>query len=157
MKHTIHKLNGYTLILIPNNNKTIHITACIKSGTMNETKENSGIHHLIEHILTEAWKPCGKQTCSSYWEKKGVNMNANTHVSYVNFYVNGLKEDIQIMLNYMFDIIISPFLKALVLELPIVLCEYQFSLKGNYLANTILKFNAVQIVITIIFYFINCL
>lgn len=48
------------------------------------------------------------------------------------------------------------FLKALVLALPIVLCEYQFSLRGNYLANTILKFNAVQIVlITMIFYFIN--
>jgi len=117
MKHIIHKLNGYTLILIPNNNKTIHITACIKSGTMNETKENAGIHHLIEHILTEAWKPCGKQTCSSYWEKKGVNMNANTHLSYVNFYVNGLKEDIQIMLNYMFDIIISPFLKDSTLQI----------------------------------------
>jgi len=84
---------------------------------MNETKENSGIHHLIEHILTEAWKHCGKQTCSSYWEKKGVNMNANTHLSYINFYVNGLKEDIQIMLNYMFDIIISPFLKESTLEI----------------------------------------
>ena len=117
MKHSLHNINGYTVILIPNNNKTVHITACIKSGTMNETKETSGIHHLVEHILTEAWKPCGKETCNSYWDKKGVNMNANTHFSYLHFYVNGLIEDTQIMMNYMVDIITSPFLKNSTLKI----------------------------------------
>jgi len=95
MKHTIHKVNGYTIILVPNDTQTVHINMCIKTGSMNETKHESGIHHLIEHILTEAWKPCGKQTCSSYWDKKGVSMNANTNLSYMNFYVNGLVEDMK--------------------------------------------------------------
>ena len=36
------------------------------------------------------------------------------------------------------------------------MCEYQFSLRGNYLANDILKLNSIQIVlITMVFYFIN--
>ena len=109
MKYTIHKVNGYTVILVPNDTNTVHINACIKTGSMNESKHDSGLHHLIEHILTESWKPCGKQTCNSYWDKKGVTMNAHTHLSYMNFYVNGLVEDMDEMMNYMVDIITKPF------------------------------------------------
>jgi predicted Zn-dependent peptidase len=56
IKYTIHKVNGYTIILVPNDTKTIHINACIKTGSINETKQDAGIHHLVEHILTEALK-----------------------------------------------------------------------------------------------------
>ena len=117
MKYTIHKVNGYTIILVPNDTKTVHINMCIKTGSMNETKYDSGIHHLVEHILTEAWKPCGKQTCNSYWDKKGVSTNATTHLSYMNFYVNGLVEDMDEMMEYMTDIITKPFLKESTLEI----------------------------------------
>lgn len=48
------------------------------------------------------------------------------------------------------------FTKALLIAIPIVLIEYQFSLRGNFLASTILSMNAVQIaLITMTFYFIN--
>lgn len=48
------------------------------------------------------------------------------------------------------------FFIALAIAIPLVLIEYQFSLRGNHLAHTLLKLNAVQIaIITIIFYFIN--
>ena len=89
MKHTIHKVNGYTIILVPNDTNTVHINACIKTGYMDETIHECGIHHLVEHILVEAWKPCGKQTCNSYLDKKGITMNGSTGLSYVKFYVNG--------------------------------------------------------------------
>ena len=47
-------------------------------------------------------------------------------------------------------------LKALIVAVPFVLCEYQFSLRGNYLANLVLKMNAVQILlITTVFCFTN--
>jgi predicted Zn-dependent peptidase len=117
MKHTIHKVNGYTIILVPNDTNTVHINACIKTGSMNESKHDSGIHHLVEHILTESWKPCGKQTCSSYWDKKGIIMNAHTHLSYMNFHVNGLIEDMDEMMNYIVDIITTPFFKKSTLEI----------------------------------------
>ncbi len=48
------------------------------------------------------------------------------------------------------------FLKSLFIAIPLVLIEYQFSLRGNFLAKTFLKMNAVQIaLITMTFYFIN--
>jgi len=47
-------------------------------------------------------------------------------------------------------------LHALLIAIPFVLIEYQFSLRGNYYAKKHLFLNAVQItLITMIFYFIN--
>ena len=48
------------------------------------------------------------------------------------------------------------FLKALLIAIPFVLIEYQFSLRGNMHARIHLELNAVQItLITMTFYFIN--
>ena len=48
------------------------------------------------------------------------------------------------------------FLAAFALALPMVLIEYQFSLRGNHYAHEILNLNTVQIaLITMVFYFIN--
>lgn len=48
------------------------------------------------------------------------------------------------------------FLAAFSIALPLVIIEYQFSLRGNHLARHLLKLNAIQItIITLIFYFIN--
>ena len=47
-------------------------------------------------------------------------------------------------------------MKAFAIALPLILIEYQFSIRGNYEAKNLLKMNAVQITImTMSFYFIN--
>lgn len=48
------------------------------------------------------------------------------------------------------------FQKAFILAIPLVIIEYQFSLRGNRYAHTELKLNAIQIIlITMVFYFVN--
>jgi|APGre2960657373_1045057.scaffolds.fasta_scaffold49708_3 uncharacterized protein (DUF486 family) len=48
------------------------------------------------------------------------------------------------------------FLKAFAIALPLILIEYQFSIRGNHHAHDTLKMNAVQItLLTMAFYFIN--
>lgn len=48
------------------------------------------------------------------------------------------------------------FLKAFLIALPIVCIEYQFSLRGNRIANDTFGMNPLQIlVITLCFYFVN--
>lgn len=48
------------------------------------------------------------------------------------------------------------FLRAFLIAICFVLIEYQFSLRGNYWANHILKINPIQILIaTTVFCFIN--
>jgi hypothetical protein len=48
------------------------------------------------------------------------------------------------------------FIYAFLIAIPFVLIEYQFSIRGNFFASTILGMNAVQIaLITMCFYFFN--
>jgi uncharacterized protein (DUF486 family) len=48
------------------------------------------------------------------------------------------------------------FLKAFAIAVPLILIEYQFSIRGNYHAKNVLNMNAVQItLITMSFYFVN--
>lgn len=48
------------------------------------------------------------------------------------------------------------FLTAFAIAIPLILIEYQFSIRGNFYANEILQLNALQItVLTMTFYFIN--
>jgi hypothetical protein len=48
------------------------------------------------------------------------------------------------------------FLTAFAIALPLILIEYQFSIRGNFAAQHILKLNAIQItLLTMSFYFIN--
>lgn len=48
------------------------------------------------------------------------------------------------------------FLMAFAIALPLILIEYQFSIRGNFAAKDILNMNAVQItLITMVFYFVN--
>jgi uncharacterized protein (DUF486 family) len=48
------------------------------------------------------------------------------------------------------------FLKALLIAIPFVFIEYQFSLRGNFHAGRHLKLNSIQtVIITMCFYFIN--
>ena len=42
----------------------------ISNGFINEDKENAGISHLLEHVVTEGWKRCGKKGCTDYWKKE---------------------------------------------------------------------------------------
>lgn len=48
------------------------------------------------------------------------------------------------------------FLQAFMIAVPFILVEYQFSLRGNHYASTILGMNAIQItLVTMAFYFVN--
>ena len=56
-----HIINGYKVVLVPvKNSNIIYVQSFILSGRMNENKKNSGISHLLEHVLTESWTKCKK-------------------------------------------------------------------------------------------------
>jgi len=95
---------------------------------------------------------------------KGYDYNWITNITYLGF-IEYIAIISLIYLGTVFYVIASYYhlniknwtlLKSLIIAIPIVICEYQFSLRGNYLANNILKLNPIQIVlITMVFYFIN--
>lgn len=107
IKPELHIIHGYSILLIHLPKKTVHIECAINNGFITETKHSSGINHLLEHVLSEAWKHCNGN-CYQLWNKIGVDMNASTNQTILTYYTSGLIEDTDIMLNYMIDIIEKP-------------------------------------------------
>jgi predicted Zn-dependent peptidase len=107
---SLHHINGHTVILHPTPSKTVFIECSVNAGFMQETKETSGLNHLLEHLLTEAWTKCGK-SCSEYWNLKGVPMNASTEMTLMTYYVSGLTTYVKEMIAYIGTITDKPVFK----------------------------------------------
>ena len=102
-------INNYNIILNQDNSKkTTMIEAFVSNGTIHENIENAGISHLLEHIVTEGWKTCGKKSCSEYWKKRGVVTNASTGLTNVRYYMEGLEKFTLKMLDYIVSITTNP-------------------------------------------------
>ena len=112
-KHEMIIINDFKIIFNHNSNsKTTMVESYISSGCINETKENAGISHLLEHVVTEGWDKCGREGCQSYWKKKGVITNASTGQTTVQYYIHGLEEYSMKMIDYIISISIDPIITA---------------------------------------------
>jgi predicted Zn-dependent peptidase len=106
----LYHIAGYRVLLQQTPLATINVECAINAGFIKETKENSGINHLLEHILTEAWKKCGS-TCSSYWAEKGVDMNASTDETVLRYHTRGTLTYIDQMIAYITNVSTHPIFK----------------------------------------------
>jgi predicted Zn-dependent peptidase len=114
-KVSLHRVNGYRIILQPTANPTIKVECAVNAGFVTETKETSGVNHLLEHILTDAWVKCGT-TCSGYWMDKGVDMNASTDETLLRYHTRGTLTYIDQMVEYITNISTHPIFKMQVLK-----------------------------------------
>ena len=110
MNQIFHR-NQYKILIVPiEETNIIYVQSFILSGRMNEDKKTSGISHLLEHILTEAWKKC-KDDCAKYWVKKGIITNASTGDTTINYYVEGLEKNYKELIEYIVKITTTPQFK----------------------------------------------
>ena len=72
--------------------------------------ENAGLAHLVEHIVCEGWKKCGSKGCSNYWKKRGVDTNASTGQTNIEYYMHGLDRYAKEMVDYIASISINPII-----------------------------------------------
>ena len=79
---------------------TIHVHAIIENGHINETKETSGISHLLEHVLVNSWDQCKSFPCLKILTEKGIYCNASSGTDYTEYYVTIMKENLNEMLDY---------------------------------------------------------
>jgi predicted Zn-dependent peptidase len=111
MKSEFITINNYNIVLNLNkSSKTTMVETFISNGTIHENKDNAGISHLLEHIVTEGWKKCGSKPCSDYWKKKGVITNASTGLTNVRYYMEGLEKYTLEMLDYIVSISTNPII-----------------------------------------------
>ena len=111
----LHMVHGYPVLLQHIPNATITVEVAINAGFVHESKATAGINHLLEHVLTEAWKKCGTTGCSELWADRGVNMNASTNDTLVKYYTEGTVLHMADMVRYISDISDHPIFKRNVL------------------------------------------
>ena len=104
---TLHIINGYKVLFVPRGKDILHIECVIRNGFCRETKQNSGINHLLEHVMVNAWKNC-KNSCNAYWDNKGYSVNALTDKTTMNYYIKGLNKEWKQMVSYIASIIDHP-------------------------------------------------
>ena len=143
MKYQLHKIKNYNLLTVPiDDTEIIYVQSYIISGRMNENKNNSGISHLLEHVLTESWKKC-KDDCAKYWGKKGIITNASTGDSTINYYVEGLEKNYKEIIEYVVKITTDPHFKESRIKVEKKAVKEELSREMNdpgwMIANTISK------------------
>lgn len=106
-----HIINGSNIYLYYIPNKTIYASAMITGAKYKENKDTCGISHLLEHVLTNAYKKCNYIKCAPYLQNLGVNYNASTSNNYIQYFITGLSDDKYKILNYLIDIINYPIIK----------------------------------------------
>jgi predicted Zn-dependent peptidase len=111
----IKTINGYSVVCVPTASSISIVRAVVHSGFIYETKENLGIYHLLEHVLVDAWNRC-KKNCILYWDKRGGLLNASTEETTMNYYVKGLPDTIEDMIEYIASITTNATLYDSVIE-----------------------------------------
>ena len=96
-----HKINGYNVLLIDiPDSELVYIQSHVNVGFLFENKRNSGINHLLEHILVNSWEQCSKFPCLEVLSKKGIQCNAHTGLTNVNYHTTSTQETLYEMLDY---------------------------------------------------------
>lgn len=132
MKTKIDTLaNGLKVVSVENpHSNTVFITILVKTGSRNETKEQAGISHLIEHMVFKGTKSRSAIQINQAIENIGGELNAMTDTEKTGFTVDLMAGDLEIGVDVLSDLILNPtFLeKELKLEKNVVIQEIK-----NYL------------------------
>ena len=113
-KHVVpqlHIINGYKVLFVPRAKDILHVECVIKNGFCTETIQTSGINHLLEHVMVNAWTKC-KSSCNSYWDNKGYILNAITDKTTMNYYIKGLNTEWKEMVTYIASIVDHPIITS---------------------------------------------
>ena len=88
----------------------VRVKLAIRGGAFEETPEELGFLHVIEHMLasfTSKKFPSNEENRQTL-ARLGVNSNASTNTHYVDFYMEALTHHQTILLEYLMEMIIRP-------------------------------------------------
>jgi zinc protease len=100
--------NGLCIIMVPTKiTNIITIGFFIKAGSRNETDENNGIAHFLEHMMFKGTKNRTAEKLFNELDTLGAEYNAATTTQHTYYYVYGNYEDTKHLLDIMLDIYIN--------------------------------------------------
>lgn len=108
IKPEVYYINNFTILLLKTSENIIYVSSQINNGFISESKKTSGINHLLEHILFDAWEKCKNKKCKYYWLNKPVVYNGYTSKTNIKYYIYGLNNYIEELLDYIISITVNP-------------------------------------------------
>ncbi len=107
---TVQKLpNGQTLVVYEiHNNPIVTIDTWIKTGSINETDQNNGISHFLEHLFFKGTKAHPTGDIDRILESKGAIVNAATSKDFTHYYITLPSEDFDTALDLHSDMLLNP-------------------------------------------------
>lgn len=109
--------NGITVVLEPMQHlRTVAFGVWVDVGSCNETKENNGISHVIEHMLFKGTKKRSARKIADDMAKIGGNVNAYTSKECTSYYTTTLSEHLPAAIDIIQDMITNSLIDEEALE-----------------------------------------
>lgn len=112
------KLNdGQTVIIKEvHDNPIVIIDTWIKTGSINETDQNSGVAHFLEHLFFKGTTKHPTNEFDKILESKGAITNAATSKDYTHYYVLLPSKDVELAMELHADMLLHPLIPRKELE-----------------------------------------
>ena len=130
---TVQKLpNGQTVVVYEiHNNPIVTIDTWIKTGSINETEENNGISHFLEHLFFKGTKVHPTGEIDRILESKGAIINAATSKDFTHYYITIPSADFDTALDLHSDMLLNPQIPRKELEQERKVVIEEISKDGN--------------------------
>ncbi len=99
--------NGLTLIVSEGGALSTSFAIMVGAGSINETKEQNGISHYIEHMNFKGTKNYSSFDISNIMDTNGANFNAYTSNETTCFHAQTIKENLENTFKVMSEIVFS--------------------------------------------------
>ena len=140
-----HKLdNGQTVVIQEaKDNPIVIIDTWIKTGSINETDENNGVAHFLEHLFFKGTSKHPAKEFDQILESKGAVTNAATSKDFTHYYILIPSQHFELALDLHSDMLLNPLIprKELEKERKVVIEEIA---KNNDKPTTILYRNLIK-------------
>lgn len=84
----VYKLeNGHTIVLAHKEGGLVNVSSWVKTGSINENKNNNGVSHFLEHLMFKGTPTHEAGYFDKTLESKGAIVNAATWKDYTFYYV----------------------------------------------------------------------
>ena len=109
--------SGINLILDKLENiSTCSVGVFVKTGSKDESDEEEGISHVLEHMIFKGTKKRNYKQISEEIDYLGASINAHTTKEETVFYINGLTEFLEESVDILFDIVTNSKIDSTELE-----------------------------------------
>lgn len=136
--------NGQTVIIKEvHDNPIVIIDTWIKTGSVNETDENNGVAHFLEHLFFKGTSKHPAKEFDNILESKGAITNAATSKDFTHYYILIPSDYFELALDLHSDMLLNPLIprKELEKERKVVMEEIA---KNNDLPSTLLYRNMIK-------------